>query len=49
MVNRSSAECYLNIEPKELDKFGLFDIHKLPDIFEVGYTYTKELLQNVNN
>lgn len=46
MIGRSASDCFLYIEPKELTKFGLFDINKIPDIFEIGYNYTKELLQN---
>jgi NTE family protein len=45
MVSRSSIGCYLFIEPKDLDKYGLFDINKLAEIFEIGYRFTKELLQ----
>ena len=45
MVNNSAAGCFLYIEPKELNQFGLFDIHKLSEIFEIGYQFTKELLQ----
>jgi NTE family protein len=44
-VDRSAAGCFLYIEPPELNKFGLFDIHKISEIFEIGYTYTKELLK----
>ena len=47
MVDRSSAGCFLFIEPNELNEFGLFDIHKINDIFEIGYSYTQKLLQNV--
>jgi NTE family protein len=43
-VDKSSAGCFLFIEPEELNKYGLFDIHKLNDIFEIGYRFTKELL-----
>ena len=46
MIGRASSGCFLYIEPKGLNKFGLFDIHKIPDIFELGYSYTKELLQD---
>jgi NTE family protein len=46
MVNRSSDGCYLSIEPTELDIYGLFDFHKSAEIFDVGYMFTKELLQN---
>jgi NTE family protein len=45
MVNRSSDGCFLFIEPKELSKYGPFDINKLNEIFEIGYKFTKELLQ----
>ncbi|HTB30515.1 MAG TPA: patatin-like phospholipase family protein [Bacteroidia bacterium] len=46
-VVRLSAEgCYLLIEPEGLENFGLFDIHKLPEIFDVGYNSTKVILLN---
>jgi NTE family protein len=44
-VNQSSAGCYLFIEPKELNKYGLFDISKIPEIFDIGYNYTNKLLK----
>ncbi|MFZ4523128.1 MAG: patatin-like phospholipase family protein [Bacteroidales bacterium] len=43
-VNRSSDSCFLFIEPKELDRYGLFDIHKIGEIFDIGYGFTKRLL-----
>jgi len=46
MVSRSSAGCFLFIEPDDLSKYGLFDIHKIAEIFEIGYSFTKELLKN---
>lgn len=46
-VNNSSVGSYLYIEPTELNNFGLFDVHKLSEIFETGYFFTKELLQKV--
>jgi NTE family protein len=46
MVNRSAADCFLYIEPAGLTDFGLFDIHKMHEIFDIGYNFTKELLQN---
>ena len=46
MIGRAAAGCSLYIEPPELTAFGLFDIHKIPDIFEIGYRFTKELLKN---
>lgn len=45
MVGRSSEGCFLFVEPAGLNKFSLFDTHRLPDIFETGYQFTKELLQ----
>ncbi len=45
LVDSSSAGCYLHIEPTELNKFGLFDLHKASDIFTIGYNYTNELLK----
>jgi len=46
MVKHSSEGCYLYIEPIELCKFGLFDMHKMTEIFEAGYNFTKQLLQD---
>lgn len=46
MVIRSSEGCFLYIEPDGLHQYGLFDIQKLPDIFEVGYRFTKKLLED---
>ncbi len=46
IVSQSAEGCYLYIEPANLDKFDLFDIHKLSEIFEVGYNSTKTILQN---
>jgi NTE family protein len=43
-VNSSSAGCYMHIEPPELNKFGLFDIHKATDIFNIGYSYANEFI-----
>jgi len=45
-VNRSSDGCFLFIEPKELKAYGLFDIHKIREIFDIGYGFTKKLLQH---
>lgn len=45
IVNRSSGGCYLFIEPTDLNKFGMFDIHKVEEIFDIGYTFTRELLK----
>jgi len=45
-VNRSSDGCFLFIEPKELDGYGLFDIQKIREIFDIGYVFTKKLLKH---
>jgi len=34
--------CDLFIEPAELKNYGIFDMTKAKDIFEIGYSYTKE-------
>ncbi|HEY4967423.1 MAG TPA: patatin-like phospholipase family protein [Puia sp.] len=46
MTGRAAEGCFLYLEPSELKGFGLFDIPRIPDIFEVGYRYTKELLKD---
>ncbi len=46
IVRESSKGCYLIIEPEQLYNYGLFDIHKLSEIFDIGYNSTKEILQN---
>ncbi len=46
IVRKSSEGCYLYIEPENLYNYGLFDIHKLSEIFDVGYNSTKSILQN---
>ncbi|MGA3013024.1 MAG: patatin-like phospholipase family protein [Bacteroidales bacterium] len=46
MVNQSSSGCFLFIEPENLVNYGLFDINKINDIFEIGYSFTKTLLNN---
>jgi NTE family protein len=45
-VNQSADGCFLFIEPKDLKGYGLFDIHKILEIFDIGYGFTKELLQH---
>jgi NTE family protein len=45
-VNQSSEGCFLFIEPKALEGYGLFDIKKIQEIFDVGYDFTRELLQH---
>ena len=44
-VERSAEGCYLFIEPAELKNYSLFDMRRIPAIFDVGYNYTKELLR----
>ena len=36
--------CDLFIEPEGLGKFGVFDIKKAKEIFEIGYRHTKDVL-----
>ncbi|MGB3465209.1 MAG: patatin-like phospholipase family protein [Cyclobacteriaceae bacterium] len=38
--------CDLFIEPTGLDKFGVFDIKKAKDIFEIGYNFTHKLFED---
>ena len=45
MVSRSAKDCFMYIEPEELNQFSLFDIHKLEEIFDIGYTHTKYLVK----
>jgi NTE family protein len=43
-VEQSSAGCFLFIEPQALSNYGLFDINKIQEIFDIGYNFTKNLL-----
>ncbi len=45
-VTRSADGCFLFIEPKELDRYGLFDIQKIQEIYDVGYGFTLKLLNH---
>ena len=45
-VNRSADGCFLFIEPQELTGYGLFDIQKIQEIFDIGYGFTKKLLKH---
>ncbi|MCF0061164.1 patatin-like phospholipase family protein [Dyadobacter chenwenxiniae] len=38
-------KCDLLIEPAELSRFSIFDFRKAGQLFEVGYDYTKRLLE----
>jgi NTE family protein len=44
-VNESAENCHLLIEPNPLCKFGVFDLHKVEEIFEIGYSFTRALLE----
>ena len=46
-VNRSAEGCHLFIEPKGLEGYGLFDIHKIQEIFDIGYGFTRKLLKHL--
>jgi NTE family protein len=41
-------KCDLLIEPPALNRFGIFDFRKAKQLYEVGYLYTKILLENHN-
>lgn len=45
MVQRSAEGCFLYIEPQALSNYGLFDIHKVAEIVDIGYSFTKDLLE----
>lgn len=42
-------ECDLFIEPQELGNYSVKDISKKQEMFEIGYRFTKELLQKNKN
>lgn len=44
-IELRKSQCDLFIEPKGLDKYGVFDIKKAKEIFELGYHYTNSLLE----
>jgi NTE family protein len=44
-IQAAAKGCHLFIEPSDLHAFGMFDAHKLGEIYEVGYKYAKELLK----
>ena len=45
-ITQSADGCYLFIEPGDLEGYGLFDIQKISEIFDVGFNFTKNLLEN---
>jgi len=45
-VNQSAEGCFLFIEPKGLETYGLFDIEKIREIFDIGYDFTSKLLKH---
>jgi NTE family protein len=45
-VNLSAAGCFLFIEPKKLNEYGMFDFNKIEEIFEIGYGFTRKMLKN---
>jgi NTE family protein len=44
-VLRSAEGCELFIEPPPLAAYGLFDAHKLKEIYQHGYDFTRDLMQ----
>ena len=46
-VIRNIPHCHLFIEPASLANYGLFEVKRIREIYEVGYTYTKNLLEEL--
>jgi len=40
------AQCNLLIEPPALSRFSIFDFRKADQLFEVGYSFTRTLLED---
>lgn len=49
IVQRAADSCGLFLEPPALAAYGLFDAHKLAEIYEHGYTYAQEQLAAAKN
>jgi len=47
-VRRSAEGCFLFIEPSGLSDYGVFDIHRVSEIVDAGYSFTKELLSTIS-
>lgn len=45
IVSRSAEGSYLYIEPQGLQKFGMFEVSKLEEMYTIGYEYTKGLYE----
>lgn len=45
-INRARSACKWFIEPYELHSFGMFEVHKLADIYEVGYKSAVAFLEH---
>jgi len=49
-INRNVAarkhKCSIYIEPEGLDQFGVFDVKKIREIYQIGYNYTVNLIKN---
>lgn len=43
--NISESKCDIYIEPEELGKFGLLDMKRSRELFEIGYNATKKILK----
>lgn len=46
-VIRNIPQCALFIEPKGLENYGIFEIKKIREIYELGYLYTKSFLETL--
>ena len=45
-IDLRKGQCDLFIEPEGLGKYGVFDIKKSKEIFELGYQFTHKLLES---
>lgn len=48
-VLASSKLCDVYIKPAELRSFGTFDFKKSRELFQIGYDYTKDMLETLDN
>ncbi len=46
-VSRNRKKCNVFIEPPGLDQYGLLDVSRARDIYNIGYDYTKMLLERM--
>lgn len=46
-VAKNAKRCHIFIEPPELKKFGMLDLSKGKEIYDIGYQYAKEYLKKL--